>query len=110
MPRIFLNITLPDAKSLPVPANGGLLQKKKQKKTGGNAQTPLLWIKEVPLQRCMSAGCQNDTQLKQTNKTSYASCIWDGGYTWVKRELDQAATSLFMHVIRVSRDDRVLWG
>ena len=83
--------------------------KKQQQKTGGNSQTSLLWIKEVPLERSMSAGCQNDTQLKQTNKTSYASCIWDGRYTWVKRELDQAATSLFMHVSRVSRDDRVLW-
>ena len=32
----------------------------------------------------MSAGCQNYTPLKQTNKTSYASWIWDGGYEWVK--------------------------
>ena len=39
--------------------------------------------KEVPLQRSMSAGCQNDTQLKQGNKTSNASWIWDGGYKWV---------------------------
>ena len=97
-------------KAFPVPANGGIQKTKQKGGGGGNAQTPVLWIKEVPLQRCMSAECQNGTQLKQTNKTSYASCIWDGRYKWVKRELDQAATSLFMHVSRVSRDDRVLWG
>ena len=70
MPRdFFLNNTkYPDAKSLPFLANGGLLQKT----TGGNTQPPLLRIKEVPLQRSMSAGCQNYSQLKQTNKTSYS--------------------------------------
>ena len=39
--------------------------------------------KEVPLQWPMSTGCQNDTQLKQTNKTSYVSWNLDGGYEWV---------------------------
>ena len=34
-----------------------------------------------------AAGVQNYSQLKQTNKTSYASQVWDGGdggYKWVK--------------------------
>ena len=54
------------------------------KPTGGNTQPPDFWIKEVLFQRSMSAGCQNCIPLKQTNKTSYASWTWDGGYEWVK--------------------------
>ena len=42
-------------------------------------------MKEAPLQGSMSAGCQNYTQLNQTNKTSYVSRIWDGGNKWAKR-------------------------
>ena len=43
-------------------------------------------------QRSMSAGSQNDTQLKQTDKISYASWIWDGGYEQVKHsELSQVS-------------------
>ena len=54
-------------KSLRVLTDCGLLQKA----TVGNTQPPLHWIKTVLLHRSMSAGCQNYTQLKQTNKTSY---------------------------------------
>ena len=54
MPRYFANAKYPEAKSLPALANDGLLQKT----TGGNTQPSLLSIKEVPLQRFMSAGCQ----------------------------------------------------
>ena len=58
-------------KSLPV-----CKQWSPQKNNMGKTQPPLLWTKEVPLQRFMSAGYQNYTQLKQTNKSSYASWIW----------------------------------
>ena len=54
-----------------------------KKTTGWNTQSPLLWIKEVSLQRSMSAGCQNYTQLKKTNQTIYASWMWDREYEWV---------------------------
>ena len=73
MPRYFANTKHPEAKSLPVLA----------KNNRGNAQPPLLWIKEVPLQRTMSGGCPNDTQLRPGNKTSDVSWIWDDGYKWV---------------------------
>ena len=43
--------------------------------------------------RSASAGCQNDTQLKQTNKTSCASFKWDGGYKWAK--------AIFQHLAAV---------
>ena len=51
-----------------------------KKTTRRNNQPPLSRIKEVPLQRSISAGCQNYTQLKLTDTTSYASWIWDNGY------------------------------
>ena len=41
--------------------------------------------------RTASAGCQNYTQLKQTNKTSCASFKWDGGYKLVKVILQHLA-------------------
>ena len=79
-PHIFLNTKYTEAKSLPVLANGGIIQET----TGRNTQPYLLRIKEVLLRRSMSAGWQNYTQLKQPNKTScVSSCIWDGGYEWV---------------------------
>jgi len=53
MPKDFVNTKYPEAKNLPILANGGLLQKTTRK----NTQPPLFRIKEVPLQRSMSAGC-----------------------------------------------------
>ena len=41
-------------------------------------------------QTTMPAACQNYTQLKPTNKTSYVSRIWDGGYGRVKIVFHQA--------------------
>ena len=66
---MLVNTKYPEAKSLPVLANGGPLQAT----TGGNTPPSLLGVKQVPLQRSMSAGSQNYTQLKQTNLTSDAS-------------------------------------
>ena len=70
MPRDFVNTKYPEAKSLPFFSslfsffsNGGL-----QKTTGRNTQPSLLCVKEIPLQRFMSAGCQNYTPLQQINK------------------------------------------
>ena len=51
MRRYFVNTKYPEAKGLPVLADGGLLQT-----TGKNTPPPLLRIKEVPLLRSMSAG------------------------------------------------------
>ena len=59
MPWDFFNTEYSDAKGFPVLANDGLLQKTTQR----NTQPPLLWMKEAPLQRSLSAGCQNDAQL-----------------------------------------------
>ena len=54
---------------------------KTKTKTGGNNQPPLLRRGTVPLlQSSMAPGCQNYSQLNQTNKTSAVSWIWDGGY------------------------------
>ena len=61
-PEILFNTKYPVAKSLPVLAKGGLFRKT----TGGNTPPPLLCLKKVPLQRSVSTGCQNYTQLKQT--------------------------------------------
>ena len=81
MPRDFL--TLNTLMQNIFPFLHTVASSKKKKKGGGNTQSPLLWIKEVSLQRSMSAGCQNYTQLKQTNKTIYASWMWDREYEWV---------------------------
>ena len=51
-PYMLVNTKYPEAKGLPVLANGGL-----QKTTGKNTEPPLFRIKEVPLQKSMSAGC-----------------------------------------------------
>ena len=72
MPRYFVNTH----KGLPVLANGGLLKNNMEKYSTTSSLN-----KGSP--SSMSAGCQNYTQLKQTNKTSYASWIWDDGYKWV---------------------------
>ena len=63
-PDIFVNIKYPEAKSCPVLANGGPLQEA----TAKNTQPFFVWIEEVPIQRLISAGNQNYTQLKQTRK------------------------------------------
>ena len=63
-----------------------------KKQQVGTTQAPVLWIKTVPRHRSMSAGRQNYTQLKQNNKTSYASWIWDGGYEWVNYHPTQRGT------------------
>ena len=49
-------------------------------------QQPLLCREEVPLYGFMSAGYPNYQQQKQTNVTSHASWMWDGGYKWVKHD------------------------
>ena len=45
----------------------------------------------------MSAGCQNYTQLKQTNKTTDVSWIWDSGYKWVKDNLSACHSWCLWH-------------
>ena len=47
-------------------------------------QLPRLCTEDVSLHGFMSAGYQNYQQQKQTNVTSHASWIWDGGYKRVK--------------------------
>ena len=54
-------------------------KKRKKKKVGQRYSTTSSLNK-----RPVSAGCQNYTQPKQTNKTNDAPLIWDGGYQRIK--------------------------
>ena len=80
-PRDYFTLITPTQKAFPFFQTVA----SSNKQEGGNTQPPLLSIKDVPLHRSMSTGCQNYTQLKQTNKTSCVSWIWGGGYKWVNR-------------------------
>ena len=67
-------------------------KKRKKKKKGEKKKKGCVWgvcVTQPPLnKRPVSAGCQNYTQLKQTNKTRYASLIWDGGYKGINLDPD----------------------
>ena len=88
----------PEAKSLPV-----LARVASSKKQQGEYSTTSSFNKRS--QTTMPAACQNYTQLKPTNKTSYVSCIWDGGYGRVKIVFHQAPIYLSerLHLYTPSR-------
>ena len=47
-----------------------------------------------------SAGYQNYQQRKQTNVTTYACSIWDGGYKWVKQSDFQTLAIWMQEVLK----------
>ena len=99
-PRDYFTLITPTQKAFPFFQTVA----SSNKQEGGNTQPPLLSIKDVPLHRSMSTGCQNYTQLKQTNKTSCVSWIWDGGYKWVNRcrRMDDDVVAAWMRLILLS--------